>query len=199
MEVKFAESFFESLESTFNKSWIGKVYDWFKYDLRYGIQNFFYFWKVIWKFRSYDNSFTQNIFAKALDRQAKYMEINSNEVDESLTPKIQMMKKVVNNFKRLEADSFIEEAETELGNLVHFDIQFEEVDINGETMYQMKDLLTEEESAHNSKIYRRSSVLEQECWEETWEIIKGHHREMGEDGRWNETPQDGTNMQGWWY
>jgi hypothetical protein len=93
MEVKFTDSFFESLERMVNRErWYWKVWDFFRYDLPKGVKNIFFFWKVIWKFRSYDNSFTQNIFARALERQAKYMEINSNEVDESLTPKIQMMK-----------------------------------------------------------------------------------------------------------
>jgi hypothetical protein len=199
MKVTYANTFFESLERTLRgPRFFEKILDFFKYDLPYGIQNIFYFWKVIWKFRSYDHSYVQSVLLRALERQRLYMGANSDEIESDLNPKLEMMQKVINNLKRLEENTFIEEAEAELGELFRFDLQFEKVE-GSEDLFEMKDSLTEEQKSHNGKIYRRSDELENECWEETWNIIKGHQRKMGEDGKWNEVPRDGSDMRGWWY
>ena len=40
-------------------------------------------------------------------------------------------------------------------------------------LYEMKDDLSEEQKAHNSKIFRESDELERQEWEELFQILRG--------------------------
>ena len=51
MEVKFADTFFKSLERMVNRQkWYWQTLDFLRYDLHNGVKNIFFFWKVIWNY-----------------------------------------------------------------------------------------------------------------------------------------------------
>jgi hypothetical protein len=96
-------------------------------------------------------------------------------------------------------DSFIQEAEKELGieMILH---EWEFVPIEGrEDSYELLDKDTPEEKEHNGKILKRSHQIQKEYWEELCYIIKGPDYEAirGSDKDFYEA-LDGTDIRSWW-
>ena len=82
MEIKFTDTFFKSLEKMNSRErWYWKTWDFFRYDLPKGIKNIFFFWRVIWNYRSWDSSFQMRIFARSLEPLAHTLEYHGMEVD----------------------------------------------------------------------------------------------------------------------
>ena len=77
-------------------------------------------------------------------------------------------------------------------------------------LFELVDYSSEEEKELNKKYYNRVNELEEEEWNELWEIIKGQdHNQyiMRVDKSKNENPNnssvwdnwfDGSGMRGWW-
>lgn len=49
----------------------GRIHDFFKYELIQGLKNFWYFRKVIWRYRWYDYSFTDDVVERAYQNMAE--------------------------------------------------------------------------------------------------------------------------------
>jgi hypothetical protein len=106
-------------------------------------------------------------------------------------------------------DSFIEEAEKELGfEYVYRDFEFEEIEgrtydnplgEKNEKLYQLKDNETPDQKERNERLLKRSHEIQKEYWEELCAIIKGPDydamRASGED--WD-VKYDGSDLRAWW-
>lgn len=196
MEIKFTDGFFKSLERMSNREkWYWKTWDFIRYDFPNGIKNIFFFWKVIWKFHSWDSSFQMKILARSLEPLAKCLE-TGNEVEETRLKKVVKIKRAIEILNRYADSNYIEYAEKELGYEVDSSYLFEEVP-------------TEIENA-NSAIFKLSDELENSEWNELWDIMKGQNhseyvalvnkdqtKEERDLNLW-ENWYDGSGMKHWW-
>lgn len=119
------------------------------------------------------------------------------------------MRRAIELIKNFEEDNFISMAESELGEIIHKDWEFEEVP-DSPGYIRLKDTDTEEERLHNRRVFDRSYEIEEAQWTELWKIIVGQDRQQirkmiqlaeksGEDIHKTATGHfDGTDLRRWW-
>jgi hypothetical protein len=57
---------------------------------------------------------------------------------------------------------------------------------------------TKEESDHNSKVFKRAREIEEQEWNELFELLKGqNYKNFDKDVDWWQQ-FDGTGIRGWW-
>ena len=205
MEIKFADTFFKSLERMANRQkWYWQTWDFIRYDLPNGVKNIFFFWKVIWRYRSWDSSFQMRILARSLEPLAHTLEHHGNEVDGPRLKKVAKIKRAIEILKRQSNDDYIELAEQTLGQTVDLSYGIfgdKEEDDQPESIKEM-----------NSKIYTLSSELEEKEWKELWTIFNGQEHshyvmlldkaksqnvDLKTEDLWDKW-FDGSGMKGWW-
>lgn len=202
MEIKFADTFFKSLERMANRQkWYWQTWDFLRYDLPNGVKNIFFFWKVIWRYRSWDSSFQMRILARSLEPLAHTLEHHGNEVDGPRLKKVVKIKRAIEILKRQADDNYIELAEETLKYEV--DLTYS---IFGD---KSEDACPDIIKKMNSKIYDLSSELEEKEWQELWTIFKGQEHshyvmlvdkakaDLASEDLWNKW-FDGSGMKGWW-
>jgi hypothetical protein len=209
MKIGFADSFFDSLERlNTHQTWWYKTYE----SIRYGIPRFF---KNVWRFKSelydfypWDYSYNLSIFRRSLEITADDLEKNGMEVSESRLKKVEKIRRAIELLNNVRGNSHIEAAEKELGNLFLSDWNFEEVP-DSEGSFRLIDSETPEQKEHNSKVFARSNEIEEEEWNELFEILKGQDHEdykkfadkanLSGDGHdtWSEW-FDGSGIRNWW-
>jgi hypothetical protein len=145
----------------------------------------------------------------AVDDMAWRIEKNGHEVEESRMKKVAKMRRLSYLIDVCVNDSFIEEAEKELGfEYVYRDFEFEEIEgrtydnplgEKNEKLYQLKDNETPDQKERNEGLLKRSHEIQKEYWEELCAIIKGPDydamRASGED--WD-VKYDGSDLRAWW-
>ena len=159
------------------------------------IENFWFFRKQLWEFRSWDYTFNLDLFRRSLEKTADTIEHYGQEVDISRLKKVDKINRVIFLLSQLSEDSFISMAEKELGELKN-------------SGWDRDD--TDEEIEHNSKVYARSREIEESSWNEIWDILRGQNRdeyrkmvdelspeEMKKKDLWNDW-FDGSGIRGWW-
>jgi hypothetical protein len=137
------------------------------------------------------------------------------EVWESRGKKVAKMQRAIQILKNINDDNYIEMAEAELGEIIHHPWEFEEAEdtidnpISGknEKFYKLVDKDTDEEREHNRKVYDRTHELEEQEWNELFEILKGqnykeYHDTLSEEEKKNPNNYnewfDGSGLRGWW-
>lgn len=178
MKIEFADSFFDSLERlNTHQTWWYKTYD----VIRYGIPRFF---KNVWRFKSelydfhpWDYSYNLSIFRRSLEITSDNLEKNGMEVSESRLKKVEKIRRAIELLNNIRGNSHIDMAEKELGNLfLSDDCNFEEVP-DSEGSFKLVETETSEKKEHNSKVFARSNEIEEEEWNELFEILKGQNHE----------------------
>ena len=144
------------------------------YNFKNGLWNLKKFFKVVWEWRSWDNAYNLNLYAKSLElylEQSPYSP--ALEIDKTRIPKERNMKRVVELIKNRNDDNYIERVEEEMGRDVNYGFSFKEIKgDNGEKMYEMLDHATEEEKEFRTKVYKRVDELTRDEWNELWDIIR---------------------------
>jgi hypothetical protein len=201
MKTKFADTFFDSFERMINRQrWYWKTWDLFRYDLPRFFHNLWLFRKNLWNHTWYNGDGSILPWVKtAVDDMAWKIETRGHEVDESRMKKVAKMKRLSYLIDVCVNDSFIQEAEKELGieMILH---EWEFVPVEGrEDSYELLDKDTPEEKEHNGKILKRSHQIQKEYWEELCYIIKGPDYDAirGSEEDFYEA-LDGTDIRGWW-
>ena len=128
------------------------------------------------------------------------------EVRESRDKKIAKMQRVIQILKNIEEDNYIQMAETELGEIIHHDWEFEETEETidnplgekNEKTYRLVDKDTDEEKEHNRKVFDRTHELEEQEWAELCQIIKGQDTELFDKDKDFYKQFDGTGLRSWW-
>ena len=108
------------------------------------------------------------------------------------------MKRAIQLIKNVRDDNYVTEAEKELGKM-----------LNTDWFWTDKED-TEEEAAHNKKVFERAREIEDSEWKELWTIIHGQdmkeyskiynsktEKEKKDGGVW-ESWFDGSGIKGWW-
>jgi hypothetical protein len=145
----------------------------------------------------------------SFEHMADNLEKKGLEIDESRLKKVAAMRRTIELISNYNKDLYIEMAEAELGELVLHDWEFEDVpDKPGYSRLIDKD--TEEEAAHNRKVYDRAREIEEQEWSELWQNLKGQdHKEYEELSKtFTEAERrerdkyyewfNGTGLRGWW-
>lgn len=172
MQVNMADSFFESLKKLRHRErFYYKILDFFKYDLPGFIKNVWIFRKMLWNHRWWDWRFTMEAMYTSISEMEKGMH-DGLEVRISRDKKIKKMQRSLYLMKCFIDDNFINLAEAELGKIIHIKWEFEKCeDLPG--FSRLINNESDEVKEHNKKVYNRARELEEQMWNELWEIFKG--------------------------
>jgi len=201
MKTNFTDSFFDSFKRMVNRNkWYWKLWDLFRYDIPNFFRNVWLFRKNLWNHTWYNGDGSILPWVKtAVDDMSWRIEKNGMEVEESRMKKVAKMKRLSYLIDVCVNDTFIEEAEKELGiKMILHDWEFEPVE--GKTdLYQIKDKDTPEEKEINSKILKRAHQIQKEYWEELCQIIKGpDYDAIGASNEDFDKLYDGSDIRAWW-
>jgi hypothetical protein len=218
MKINISGRFLTSLSKlTTYDSWWYKMYSFFRWDLWAFIGNIWKFRRELYQHRWWDYNFTLQMLRRSVSIMEKGMH-NGLEIRVSRDKKIKKMQRLIELLDNKIEDKYIELAEKELGNqLVFRGFQFEEIneiDTDGEKLYELIDDETEEENKLNKLIIDRSREIEETQWSEIWEILKGQSGEelsgqildmaqeksnelVDFEKNWDDV-FDGTGLRGWW-
>jgi hypothetical protein len=197
MKVKFADSFWESLDRMVKRErWYWKTWDFLRYDIPKGVKNIIFFWKVIWNFRPWDHTYNLRIFAKSLEPLRDSI-IKGREVDVPRLKKVAKIERAIEILNNITEDKYMEIAESRLGCKMNYD-------------YTFRDDEPEEIKGANKIIRDLSQEIEDKEWKELWTIFHGQEHshyvmlldkmtpEQRKEGDvWNNW-YDGSGMGHWW-
>ncbi len=191
MKVEFADTFFKSLKRlSKQQTWWYKTYSTIRYDIPHFIKNIYRFRKELYSHDWWDYRFTLNMLERSLTIMENGMTEKGIEVGEMLEPKLKSMRRALELLKNSREDNFVDRAEAELGELILSDWLFEETE---DGFHKLVDTETKKDKAHNRKIFKRAVKIEQDEWNELWNIIKGTKNSKKYDSNY-----DGTDMRAWW-
>ena len=199
MKITFADSFWDSLERlSRNETWWYKTYAIFRYKIPMFFENIWFFRKQLWEFRSWDYGFNLRLFGRSLEKTAHTIEFYGSEVDISRMKKVAKIKRVIELINSVREGDYIEKAENVLGELKNLDGWRNDRDD------------TPEEKEHNGKVFKLARKIEDDEWNELWDILRGQNHqeyvdlldslsdeEKREKDVWNNW-HDGSGMRGWW-
>jgi hypothetical protein len=145
----------------------------------------------------------------AVDDMTWRIEKYGHEIDESRMKKVAKMKRLSYLIGVCVNDSFIEEAEKELGfEYVYRDLEFEEIEgrtydnplgEKNEKLYRIKENEAPKEKKRNSKILKRSRGIQKEYWGELCHIIKGPDYDTIRASKKDfDELYDGSDIRAWW-
>ena len=215
MEVKFADSFGDSIKTLIrHQTWWYKTYETIRYKIPVFFKNIYRFRNVLWNHRWWDYRFTLETLQTSLEIMERGMH-GGLEVFESRGKKIAKMQRAIQILKNINEDNYIEMAEAELGEIIHHPWEFEEtgdttdnpLGEKNEKLYKLVDYDTDEEREHNRKVYDRTHELEEQEWNELFEILKGqnykeYYETLSEEEKKNQNNYDnwfdGSGLRGWW-
>jgi hypothetical protein len=210
MEVKFKDTFFESLEKMINRQrWYWKFWDLIRYDIPRFITNIWIFRKALYHHRWYSGHHTVFYFMEtSINDICNNIEKKGNEVKETAEKKVNKMKRAVEILYHFREDDFIDLAEKDLGiKLSDHDWEFEDSG-RGDGSFSLVEKETEEEKENNRKIFDRSYELEKNMLKELFEILEGQDyskfEKYIEGGKYKDSHDlwisqfDGSGIKGWW-
>ena len=126
------------------------------------------------------------------------MEFYGSEVDISRMKKVAKIKRAIELINSVREGDYIEKAENVLGELKNLDGWRNDRDD------------TPEDKEHNGKVFKLARKIEDDEWNELWDILKGQNHqeyldlldslsdeEKRENDVWNNW-HDGSGMRGWW-
>jgi len=209
MKVKFAETFFDSVERMINRQkWYWKTWDFLRYDMPRFFRNLWMFRKDLYNYRWYSGQNAVLPFMKtALTDMADKIDKRGWEVEHSKSKKLDKMRRAAYLMERFIEEDFLELAEKELGEVICHGFNFEPVpDKPGYS--RMVDKETDEEKEHNSNVFARSREIEDQMWAELWTILKGQEYsdfdKIKGDAKMKEQDDlynnwfNGSGLRGWW-
>lgn len=184
-----------------------EVFDFIFKDLPQTIKNFWTFRKAISGYRWYGGHYSIfPILEVAIADMATHIKKEGIEIDETRLKKVAKMERLVKLLNDINEDKFTEYAEGELGELIFREWNWEETDRiidnpfgeKNEKIYKWIETETPEEQEHNKNVFDRARKIEEETWNEIWEILKGQDcSEFDKDIDWKKQ-FDGTGIRGWW-
>ena len=199
MNIKFTDTLGDSIKTMIkHNTWSkNKTYELFRYDLPRFFKNVWRFRSALWNHYWWDYNGSLEFLQISLTHMSDNIEKHGSEVYESRLKKVEKMRRAVQLIKNYKEDLYLDMAETELGELVLHEWEFEPYPDNPE-YYQMIDKDTPEEKEHNLKVYKRAHEIETQEWSELFQILKGQdYSKFNKKTDWNEQ-FDGTGLRGWW-
>jgi hypothetical protein len=200
MEVNFADSFEDSLKKMIShNTWWYKTYNLFRRGIPNFVKNVWRFRKPLWNHNWWDNHASLEFLQVSLTHMADNIEKYGIEIDGPRLKKVEKMRRASQLIQNYINDSYSEMAESELGELILHDWEFEDIpDKPG--FSRLVDKETPEEKEHNTKVFKRAHEIESQEWNELFEILKGqdvNKFDKDYDYDW-EKQFDGSGLKYWW-
>lgn len=209
MDVHITKTFTDSLKTLIRRTkWWNRIYRALRYGIPRFFKNIYLFRKDLWNHSWYDYRYTISIMKTSLEIMERGMH-NGLEVEETRNKKIAKMQRAIQILNNIEKDLYIEIAEKELGEIMFRNWHFEIADEERET-YKLVDDGDEFAKEHNSKVYDRSREIEENEWNELWDIFRGQdikefrklldfipEKERGDYSHYSNW-FDGSGLNGWW-
>lgn len=171
--------------------------------LRYDIPSFFrslwIFRKALWSYRWYSGHHGVFDFMSAAIKDI-HTNVEERGIEEwvSKGKKVEAMKRLVYLLDMFNNETFIEEAEKELGKTyIYRDYSFVPYAENP-GYYEMVSNLTDEEDNHNDVILKRAHEIQTKGWEELIHLIKGQDYSKFSKKSEFLDQFDGSGIRGWW-
>ena len=210
MEIGFADTFGDSIKNLIrHNTWWYKTYSLFRYDIPRFIKNVWRFRKPLANHYWWDHHSSLQFLEISLLNMSDNLEKHGNEIDLPRFKKVAAMRRAIELIRNYNEDLYIEMAEAELGEVIHYDWEFEDIeDKPGYSRLVEED--TPEERKHNKKVFDRVRQIEENEWDELFKILKGQDykeyrklvkldkkKEIKNDNLWDEW-FDGSGLNGWW-
>jgi hypothetical protein len=217
MKINITDAFTKSLKRMINhQSWWYRTYSFLRWDVWYFFSNIWKFRKELYEHRWWDYHFTLQMLYRSISIMENGMQ-NGLEVRETRDKKIQKMQRLLYLLENKIDDKYIDIAEKELGyDIVLHDWKFKEIDrldSDREPLYELIDKDTPEEKEKNTKIFDKAREIEEQQWNEIWEILKGKNYGDGSEQLLDVMQEksitdnkekdwddwfDGSGLRGWW-
>ena len=206
MKVEFENTFFESVEKLVwydTKLW--KVWEFFRRGIPTFIGNIWRFRKELYNHQWWDYHYTLEMLRRSLIIMEKNLQAKGIEEPLNRAKKLNKIRRAIKLLTNRLDDNYIDQAEAQLGKLFLKEPEFEPTE-NG--LYRLIDNQTKEETAHNVKVFRLASTIDDREWRELWNIFKGqsmidfkkYMKELPKEEQtkaW-EMWYNGSDMRGWW-
>ena len=155
MKVEFKDTFFESVEKlVWYDSKLFKVWD----VIRRGIPNFFkniyLFRRELYNHQWYDYRYTLEMIHRSLTIMVVKLEKNGIEENVSRGKKVSKIKRAIELLNNRLNDTYIDQAEAELGKLHLKPLEFEDL---GNGTSRLLDTNTKEENEHTRRVFKLAS------------------------------------------
>lgn len=162
------------------------VYEFFRYDVPYGIRNIIRFFPSIWQYRSWDYLYNLMLLRESLHKLHNAVEMG-HEIDETRLPKLEAMQRVLTILEHIVEDEYIGLAEQEKGALSPHGNWFRFTPCEeDDEMLRLEDTRDPEAQQHDKAVFDYARQLEEQEWDELWKIFAGSEDIPGSD------------MRGWW-
>jgi hypothetical protein len=137
----------------------------FYYDVKNGVPNLFRYFKAVWQMRSWDYIYTLRMLQFNLKELSQTI-ADGNVIQEHKDIKVKDIQRCIELIENMNEDNYTDRC----GKLSERDDN--DLFKTNEKGHWV-DSRTEEEQKHDSKIYADAHKLENEEWDELWNIIKG--------------------------
>ena len=206
MKLEFKDTFFESVEKlVWYDSKLWKTWEFFKRGLPTFFKNIWRFRKELYNHQWWDYRYTLEMLHRSLVIMEKEISVKGIEEDVSRNKKVAKMQRAIQLIENRLNDNYVEQAEKELGEIIHCDWEFEP---NESGTYTLKDNETKEEKEHNGKVFRLAQTIDDREWRELWNIFKGqstidfkkYKKTLSKEEQataWDSW-FNGSDMRGWW-
>jgi hypothetical protein len=208
MKVEFKDTFFESIKDLVwydTKLW--KVWDVISRGIPNFFKNIYRFRKELYNHQGWDYTYTLQMIHRSLIIMRDNLKTNGIEEPISRAKKINKIQRAIKLIDNRLNDNYIDQAEKELGELYSNPWEFEPTKDGN---YRLIDNDTKDEKAHNVRVFKLSSTIDDREWRELWNIFKGQSildykkhlktiptEEQKTRDVWNEW-YNGSDMRGWW-
>ena len=176
MDVKIADTFWPSFKKMIDSGnpwkWQYWVHKW--YDLKWAIKNYVKYFRIVSRMRPWGSESVLEMMRFQINHLCVTMEKNSNEVNETLDPKIVKMKRFIELADHKIKDDYMERC----GFDHNWELKFED-DSEHEGFSEVLTTETEEQKEKNAKAVKDGHELEEKEWNEMNELLK--------------------DMRSWWY
>jgi hypothetical protein len=206
MKVEFENTFFESVEKlVWYDTKLYKVWEFFRRGIPTFIGNIWKFRRELYSHQWYDYRYTLEMLHRSLIIMEKNLQTKGIEEPLNRAKKLNKIRRAIKLLNNRLNDNYIDQAETQLGKLFLKEPEFEPTE-NG--LYRLIDNQTKEETAHNVKVFRLASTIDDREWRELWNTFKGqsmidfkkYMKELPKEEQtkaW-EMWYNGSDMRGWW-
>jgi hypothetical protein len=206
MKVEVKDTFFESVEKLVwydTKLW--KVWEFFRIGIPTFISNIWRFRRELYSHQWWDYRYTLEMLHRSLVIMEKKLSVKGIGVPEHRDKKVAKIRRAIELLDNRLNDNYIEQAEKELGKLHLNPFEFEPTE---DGLYRLIDNETKEETAHNVKVFRLASTIDDREWRELWNIFKGQSildfkkymktLPKEEQSKAWDNWFNGSDMRGWW-
>lgn len=136
------------------------------YNIKYGFKALFKFFKVIWKFRAWDYTFTERILKVCLEEHLDNIKHYSNEIEKDRLVKITKLERAIELLNNKIEDNYADRCGYD------FDYKFYATPTENHMLVEISTDETDEQKKKNTKAIFDSQLLADKEWQEFTDILR---------------------------